>query len=273
MNERFDDLLRDTLSDDRWDLTARPELIDEVRRARSRRSRRRAASTAALAALVASGLVLGLHALPESDDQLATYAAGGVPAGSPAPGISPAWAPQRGRDWLLSTSEADAFWATHTRPSPRPGQSVVESPAPLGPQSESLLQDVQAADLPTGAALRREDAMGGQPDAPGVHITLLDGTPVEVYRLWADGPMTFGAAESGLRRQDLVVEDVPGTLSAVVAFPDLAYGFGPAARGDRSIGVTTLSRGGEWTTWAAPSRVGLARLKAWAVAAAQHAGD
>jgi hypothetical protein len=267
----IEDLLRDTLTSPEWDLPVRPGAMADLRR-RRRTHRRRTAGAAALGglALVGAG-VAGVSLLPSHQVQLGTYAAGGVPEGSPAPGISPAWVPQTGRDWLLSQADADAFWSAHTRPSPHPGQSVVESPAPLGPQSEALLGDVQAAGLPAGAQLRREDAVGGQPDAPAVHVTLPDGTPVEVDRTWAQGPMPY-VWQDGYDHSDARVEDVPGTSSAGVAYKEFGYGFGPAY-GDTSRGVITVSRGGEWTTWAAPSTVPLATLRAWAFAAAQHAGD
>lgn len=266
----IEDLLRDTLHSPDWDVPVRPGAMDELRR-RRRAHRLRTAGAGALGGLALVGAtVAGVSLLPSDGVQLATYAAGGVPAGSPAPGITPSWVPEHGRDWLLSREDADAFWAAHTRPSPRPGQSVVESPAPLGPQSAALLADVEAAGLPAGAQLRREDAVGGQPDAPAVHVTLPDGTPVEVYRLQAQGPMPYNAPESG-QDAEARVEDVPGTTSAGVAYATFGYGFGPGSSGAR--GVITVSRGGEWTTWAAPSVVPLETLKAWAFAAARHAGD
>jgi len=268
----IEDLLRDTLTSADWELPVRPGAMEDLRRRRAAQ-RRRTAGAAALGGLALVGAVAGgVALLPSHDVQLGTYAAGGVPAGSPAPGISPSWVPQTGRDWLLSQQDADAFWSAHTRPSPRPGQSVVESPAPLGPQSEALLADVQAAGLPADAQLRREDAVGGQPDAPAVHVTLPDGTPVEVERSWAQVPMPY-VWEDGLDHSDARVEDVPGTSTAGVAYARFGYGFGAAYVHETSHGVITISRGGVLTMWAAPSVVPLETLKAWAFAAAQHAGD
>jgi hypothetical protein len=268
----IEDLLRDTLTSADWDVPVRPGALEDLRRRRTAHRRRTAGATALGGLAVVGAVAAGVSLLPSHQVQLATYAGGGVPAGSPAPGISPTWVPQTGRDWLLPPQDADAFWSAHTRPSPRPGQSVVESPAPLGPQSAELLSDVQAAGLPTDARLRREDAVGGQPDAAAVHVTLPDGTPVEVERSWAQGPMPY-VWQDGLDHSDARVEDVPGTSTAGVAYAQFGYGFGLAYLHDRSHGVITVSRGGVLTMWAAPSVVPLDALKAWAFAAAQHAGD
>lgn len=267
----IDDLLRDTLADDRWDLPVRPGVLEEVRRGRTARRRRTTVGTGLAGLALVAGAVGVVQVLPDRTEQLGTFAAGGTPAGSPVPGISPAWVPEHGRDWLLTPEQERQFYATHTRPSPGPGQSVVESPAPLGPQSEALLADVEAAALPPGTELRREDAVGGQPDASAVHAALPDGTPVEVNRTWAQGPMAYVWAD-GYDHSDARVEDVPGTTTAAVAYAEFGYGFGPAYRNDTSHGVITVSRGGEWTTWAAPSVVPLEDLRRWALAAAQHAG-
>lgn len=268
----IEDLLRDTLTSGDWDLPVRPGALEDLRYRRAAHRRRTAAGAALGGLALVGAVVAGVSLLPDHQVQLATYAAGGVPAGSPAPGISPTWVPQTGRDWLLSQQDADAFWSAHTRPSPRPGQSVVESPAPLGPQSEALLSDVQAAGLPSGAQLRREDAVGGQPDAPAVHVTLPDGTPVEVERSWAQGPMPY-VWQDGYDHSDARVVDVPGTSTAGVVYAQFGYGFGSGYLHDTSHGVITVDRGGVLTMWAAPSGVPLETLKQWAFAAAQHEGD
>ena len=268
----IEDLLRDTLTDERWALPADPGLLPRVARLGARRRRRTTVGAALGGLALVGGITAGVALVPRQHDQLATFAAGGVPAGSPVPGITPDWVPTHGHDWLMSPAQNQEFYASHTRPSPGPGQSVVASPAPLGPQSEALLADVQAAALPRGATMRREDAVGGQPNAPAVHVTLPDGTPVEVYRVWAQGPMPYVWAD-GYDHSDAKVEDIPGTLSAGVGFQQFGYGFGPRYRSETSHGVITISRGGEWTTWAAPAVVPVETLKAWAFAAAQHAGD
>jgi hypothetical protein len=268
----IEDLLRDTLNDDRWTLAADPAAMDRLRHAHAKHRRRTAGAAAVGSLALVGAAVAGVSLLPSHEVQLATFAAGGVPAGSPAPGISPAWVPSTGDDWLLTTPQDDAFWTAHARPSSAPGQSVVASPAPLGPQSATLLADVQAAGLPVGTDLRREDAAGGQPNAPDVHITLPDGTPVEVERYWAQGPFPIdnhdGYDHSGVR-----VEDVPGTSTAGVAYQQFGFGFGPSYTHVTSHGVITVSRGGEVTMWAAPEPIQLETLKAWAFAAALHAGN
>jgi hypothetical protein len=74
------------------------------------------------------------------------------------------------------------------------------------------------------------------------------------------------------------VEDVPGTTSAAAIYPDFGYGFVAfpgATAGEAPVAhaVVVVTRGGIMTTWAAPPVVPLETLKAWAFAAAQHAGD
>lgn len=274
----IEDLLRDTLASPSWDLPVRPDALSELRRRRAVR-RRRTAAAAALGGLAVVGAVVGgLSVLPQHHAELATYAAGGVPPGSPAPGISPAWAPQSGRDWLLTDQAWQDFVHSHTRPSPAPGQSTVESPAPLGPQSEELLADVQAADLPPGTNTRREDAVGGQPGAAAVYLTLPDGTPVVVERHLAQEPVPYEGFADG-PGTGITVVDVPGTASAAALYSHYSYGFGPTEGYPQGYpegsahGVQVMSRGGVATMWTAPSAVPLDTLKAWAFAAAQHAGD
>ena len=274
----IEDLLRDTLTSGDWDLPVRPGAMEDLRRRRVAH-RRRTAGAAALGGLALVGAVVaGVSLLPSHDVQLATYAAGGVPAGSPAPSISPSWVPEHGRDWLLSNGDAEAFWAAHTRPSPGPGEGVVESPAPLGQASAALLADVEAADLPSGAQSRREDAVGGSPVTTAVHIRLANGTPVEVYRVPMYGPFAFHQNGGDGVNAGATVEDVPGTTSAAAVYPDFGYGFvafPSATAGEAPVAhaVVVVTRGGVMTTWAAPSVVPLETLKAWAFAAARHAGD
>ncbi|MDP9181507.1 MAG: hypothetical protein M3P04_01860 [Actinomycetota bacterium] len=280
----IEDLLKDTLADDRWTVAVRPGALEDLRRRRSAH-RRRTAGAAALGGLALVGAtVAGVTLLPSNEVRLGTWAAGGVPEGSPAPSITPAWVPEHGRDWLLSNADADVFWAAHTRPrpSPGPGEGRVESPAPLGPASASLLADVEAADLPPGAQLRREDSVGGSPVTTAVHVRLEGGTPVEVYRVPMYGPFAFHQNGGDGNNAGATVEDVPGTSSAAAIYPDFGYGF-VSFPGDTSEdadgvpatahAVVVLTRGGTMTTWAAPAAVPLDTLKDWAFAAARHAGD
>ncbi|HUR15173.1 MAG TPA: hypothetical protein VM097_11850 [Mycobacteriales bacterium] len=266
----IEDLLRDTLASPDWDLPVRPGAMEDLRRRRTTH-RRRTAGAAALGGLALVGAaVAGVTLLPERGVELATYASGGVPAGSPAPGITPSWVPEHGRDWLLTSEQTEQFWAAHTHPSPAPGQSTVESPAPLGPLSQELADEVATAGLPGDAQVRREDSVGGQPGATMLHLTLPGGTPVEVSRATAQGPWTYLSGREQFD-QGITVVDVPGTASAAVIYPADA-GFGMAST-PRAVAVQVVTRGGVTTTWVAPESVGLETLKEWAFTAARHQGS
>lgn len=270
----LDDTLRDTLADDRWALPVRPDTLDRVRRGRAARRRRTALVSATAALTLAGAGAVVLTNLPQgSGTRLGTYASGGTPAGSPVPGISPPFLPDSGRDWLLTSAQWSTYSLSHTGPSPGPGQSTVASPAPLAEQSAGLLAEVQAAGLPAGAVLRREDSVGGQPGSAAVHVMLADGTPLEVLRSTLPEPIdveSFSGDGEG-QNQDATVVDITGTSSAAAVFPTLGYGFADET-GSGAHGVIVVTRGGVATTWAAPSRVPLGDLQRWAIAAAQHAG-
>lgn len=266
----IDDLLRDTLTDDRWDLPVAPGALDRVRLAHARHRRRTAAATALGGLALVGATVAGLSLLPSHDDHLGTFAAGGDPAGSPAPGITPQWVPTHGHDWLLTSEAVDSFWAAHTRPSPGPGQSTVASPAPLGPLSEELAGEVSTAGLPVGTSIVREDSEGGQPGATALHAKLPDGRPLEILRITAQGPWDYRTGSAQVDREITVV-DVPGTTSAAVLY---AAGAGYVMREvSRTIAVQIVSRDGVQTTWIAPESVSMDTLRGWAFSAAQHAED
>lgn len=282
----LEDQLRDSLSsartDERWAVPVSPDALDRVRRLRRRRQRRTAVLSVAACAALAGGAVLVITALPGSRAQLGTSASGGVPEGSPAPGITPAWVPTSGRDWLLSNEDYAAFEASHPRgpaASPGPGEGRVPSPAPLGPASAELLSYVQGAGLPGGATLRREDAPGGDPDSTIIHVTLADGTPVAVIRRQLARPFAYHQYAGDGVNAGATLEDVPGTTSAAAVYPAYGYGFGKSysfdAQGNNveGHGVNVVTRSGVLTSWAAPHAVPLATVRGWALAAAQHAGD
>lgn len=268
----LDQLLHDALHDDRLALPVPAETLDVVRR--KRRARQRLVITgASVAALALAGGSVALVSLRSSSSStLSPYLEGGLPAGSPAPGITPAFVPGSGRDWLLTGPEYDAYRASHTHPSPAPGQSVVHSPAPLSSQSAQLLEDVTAATLPSSASLRREDSVGGQPNVAAVHVRLADGTPIEIQRAQAQEPFAYAMTgidgSSTMTAPGAHVVDVPGTSSAAGVIPDASYGF--AGRTDRTEEVVVVTRGGVVTTWWAPVTVPLADLQQWAIAAAQR---
>ncbi len=268
----LDDLLHDAVHDDRWALPVPPDALEGLRRGRALRRRQRAAACSVAAVLaVAGGAFAIVAAIPHHRVQLGTFAgSGGVPAGWPAPGITPAFVPTSGRDWLMTTAEYATYARTHTHPSPPPGQSSVASPAPLTEQSAELLADVQAADLPAGAKLRREDSAGGEPGVAQVHITLADGTPVLIERRQLVEPFPYDAGNPAADGSTTdpnpnppTLVDVPGTTSAALVVSIASQV--PAANT-----VNAFSRGGVSTYWFAAAPVTLDQLKAWAFAAAVH---
>jgi hypothetical protein len=278
----LDQLLHDALHDDRLALPVPAGTLDAVRRKRRTRQRLAIAGTSVAAVTLVGGAVSAATLLSSSSSTLSPYATGGVPVGSAAPSISPSWIPSSGNDWLLTDSEYRSFSTSHTRapyPSPGPGQGRVPSPAPLTSRSELLLQDVQGGNLPSGTSYRREDSPGGDPDETDVHVTLPDGTPVEVFRRNLDGPFAFHQNAGDGVNPGATEEQVPGTSSGAALYPNFGYSFGAKWSLDGNgapigaHGVVVVSRGGVATTWAAPSTVPLTTLKEWAYAAAQHAGD
>ncbi len=262
------DLLRDTLHDERLALPVPAGTLDVVRRKRRHRQRLTVAGTAVCALGLVGGALAATSLLRHPSASLSTrYAAGGVPEGSPVPSVSPAYVPSSGRSWILTPSEWATYRSAHTQPSPPPGQSVVPSPAPLGQQSADLLADVQKADLPDGFTDRREDSVGGQPGAAAIHVTLPDGTPVEVFRSQLVEPQSTEQNGPG-SDPDATIVSVPGTTSAAALFPDYGYGF-PGRNDSTAHMVMVVTRGGLLTQWVAPGSVSLDTLKTWAFAAAQ----
>jgi hypothetical protein len=267
----LDDLLTEALHDERWALPVPADTLSSVRRLRRARRRRAVLLSTAASVAVLTGVAVAVAEVPgSSTDRVATYAS----SAAVAPMISPAWTPTSGREWLLTNQEYDAFYASHTKapyPSPGPGQGRVPSPAPLTDRSAALLADVLAGGLPTGTTYRREDSPGGDPNETAVHVTLADGTPVEVSRRSLDGPFAFHRDGGDGVNAGATEEAVPGTDDAAALYPDFGYGFAHYA-GDRAHGVNVVTASGVVTSWAAPSVVPLATLRTWAFAAAVHQG-
>ena len=113
----LDDLLHATLHDEHWALPVPLHTLDGVRRGRAARRRRTAVLVVATCGAVLAGGALSFAALPGSKAQLNQVASSGVPASSPAPGISPAFVPTSGRDWLLTSTQFATYNASHSHPS------------------------------------------------------------------------------------------------------------------------------------------------------------
>lgn len=259
----LDDQLRDALRDDRWALPVAPDTLSVVRRKRAKRQRTRAVGAVLVLGCAGFGgaalVIRGAGAGPTV--RLSPYAAAGVPPGSPAPGISPAFVPDSGRDWLLNRAQWQAYDGTHTHPSPAPGQSSVHSPAPLSSQSENLLFEVTHAGLPDDGTYTRDDSNGGQPGVAVVQATLPNGVHLYIVESLLQEPYNYEYSE--LTADDAAkihVTDIPGTSSALLTSAGTASAF-------------VVSRGGVSTSWAVvKGEVSPETLWAWAIAAEQHSG-
>jgi hypothetical protein len=258
----LDQMLTDALHDERLALPVPSDTLSLVRRRRRRRQARLVAGTAAASVTLVGAAVGTVSLLSSPASSLSPYSSGG-----PVPGISPAFAPTSGRDWILSPDAWRTFRATHTEPSPPPGQSTVASPAPLAQMSADLLADVRAAGLPAGTQSLREDAVGGQPGTAAVHVTMSGGVPVEVFRTTLVEPTSTEQNGPGTNT-DATVVDVPGTTDAAALFPTYGYGF--PGRDGNAHQVMVVTSEGLMTSWVAPESVPLDTLRAWAFAAARH---
>jgi hypothetical protein len=254
----LEQLLTDALHDDRLALPVPADTLEQVRRMRRRRQRLTVAGTTVAAVALVGGAVGAASLLSSPSASVSSYSSPG-PSDSPVPGITPAFVPASGRDWLMTDAQWRTYDASHTHPSPAPGQSTVHSPAPLAEQSARLLNEVQQAGLPDGAAFERDDSSGGQPGVAAVQVTLRDGRHFVVIEQQLQEPFDYQGSGENVN-QGATVFDVPGTSSAGVAFPS-------------APSVVVVSRAGISTSWyASPGGPSLAELQAWATAAEQHAG-
>lgn len=274
MTDEIEDRLRAALvqarTDDRLGVAARTTSVESVHRAgRTRRRRARAAAATAALVVLSTGTAVVVGASGGGAQTLgpASPAAPALPQVAPAPGITPAFVPRHGRDWLLTDPEAQAFEATHVLPSPEPGEGTVPSPAPLGPRSERLetqvrtasAQGVVPAALLNGMRAVREDDAGGRPDLTALHLTLAGDMAVKVQRLRFPFPERLSDLFEQAQRPGRLV-DVPGTTA--VAF-DISPGHA------REVG--TVAADGQATLWSAPPSLPLDLLWRWAVATEQAA--
>jgi hypothetical protein len=255
--------LADARTDDRWGIAAKAQTLTAVRRAAIRQRTRHAALGLAGIAAVSVGGTATLMAIGHGGDRVVLQPGdpGASPAPSPVAGISPAWTPTTGSEWLLDMDAYDAFVASHTLPSPAP--HTVRSPAPSTKISARLEQDARRA-LPTGSTMARQDAPNGLAGAAAVHARLADGTPVEVelYPLQQPISTQFGGdgPQRPMTRRDLA------TGSVLVTIAGALYGWGPDIPGDANVAFT-ITPDGKQTSWSAPVSVPLATVASWAEAA------
>lgn len=258
-----EDVLRSALraarSDARWDVTPRRVALAGVLRDVQRRRRRvqAAAVTTTLVALVSGGLVL--DALTGSRSETLRPAAPPVtsPLPTPVPSVTPAWRPTSPRDWLLTHEQYLAFSSTHQveRPTSPPGQ--VASPAPLTPVTATLAARAQVA-LPPGTAVDRDDAPGGEAGVAALHVTLPDGSPLEVQQRQLTEPEDVS--------EGLPVTEAPGS-DVLYSSTTSSAGFGFPGQPDGVHAVYLVDRRGRLTTWYAPVTVPLTTLTDWALTA------
>lgn len=270
LSDPLGDQLRDVLNDDVWSLPVRPDAFERVRKGR-RAHRRRTLALSAAACVALLGGAVALVSFTSHHQASLQFADGqGVPEGSPAPGISPAFVPTGGRDWLLTSAQYASYSHAHTQPSSPPGQSTVESPAPLADQSAELLTAVKSGGLPAGTTFRREDSVGGQPGVAQIHVTLPGGLPIIVEQSQLVEPFAYDSngGDQGPSSDAPALVDVPGTTAAALVSKSPAYGFEGGA--PAAAAVTVVTRGGVSTFWVAPSGVTVDQLKTWAFAAAQQ---
>ncbi|MCW2572639.1 MAG: hypothetical protein JWO88_2697 [Frankiales bacterium] len=242
--------LADARTDARWAIPAKAHTPTAVRRAATRQRTRNAGLALASLAAVGVGSAAATGAFGTSPNHAGLqYGNGATPAPSPVRGITPAWIPTSGADWVLVTKGYDAFVASHRLPSPAPHD--VQSPGPLTEYSAQLEREVQAA-LPAGATTVRADAVDGRAGTAAVHAKLADGTQVEVQRIPLQQPIPDrynGQEQASMSRRDLATGSVLVTITGAGYF------------------AFTVTPGGVQTSWYAPESVPLTTLAAWAEAA------
>lgn len=251
--------LRGARSDPRWDVTPSRVDLAGVRRAaevRHRRVRATAVTTAGLVLVLGGGWSVGALAGQHSES---LRPAAPVPTTLPAPvpSITPAWRPSSARDWVMTHERYLAFVATHQVDHPSSPPTEVPSPAPLTPASAAL--DARARGvLPAGSTLDRDDAPGGEPGVAAVHVTLPDGTPLEVQQRQLAEPQdeTWG---------DPVLQ-VPGS-DDLYGSTTSSVGFSFPGEPDGVNAVHVVDRRGRMTTWYSPRSVPLQTLTDWVLAA------
>ena len=262
----LDDLLADALHDDRWAVPVSPDTLPAVRRARARR---RAARTT-VGALAAVGAVTGaVLLLPGSrGDQGRSVVR---PAATPPPPSGCEAAPagrlpgsdyvvRSARDWFMTKTVSEAFFATYRQPSPKPGDTV-PSPHATGPGSDRLVAAATAAGVPGADQLDRDEADSGDRDSPSLKGHLADGRELTVYRRPLGTPLNRDGIGIDGSEPNTSVEDVPGSSCAALLFVG-----NPGQPGGYFVMVATPD--GTSTTWGSQD-IPLAQLKQWAYAAAQ----
>jgi hypothetical protein len=281
VEELLCDALHEAHTDPRFALPPAPDALRRVRRRAHARRARTAAFAAAGVAVVGAGGGYAATQLGGGTTTHLQYAGSGPASGggsssgsttspspasstqslSPVRGISPAWTPTSGTDWLMSRTELKQFLSTHRVPNPA-SYTASSGPPPRTPASARLLADASSV-LPNGTKLVREAAWDGLPGAAEFGATLPDGTFIDIARRQLRQPIRYdGHEEFGSRTRS------PRSLPTGSAYAADAH----ADSGSRAKAVKVVTPHGEATTWYAPHSVPLKKLVRWAIAtdAFQH---
>jgi hypothetical protein len=248
--------------------TVPPGLAEELHRRHRRRQRRVATGVAASGLPGVIGMVLlGGLALGGSSASLQQTGDAPGPTNTPVPGITPAFTPQSGRDWLPSPAQFEQFRAAH------PVESL--GPEPPGTTRERLLQEVQHAGLPAGAVVRITAG-----DLPSVSVRLANGVPIYIERYQKLYPTAVNP-DGIVSGSTYDVVDVPGTSDAALLRSRTGYGWPRGTVGDSdanhdgdtndSPSVLLATSRGLTTFWVAPASASLETLRQFAFSADQWA--
>lgn len=272
----LDSLLRDAVHDERWALAVPADAMERIRRGHRTRRRRGIALAAAGCLLACGGLATLVVNLQNRTDQVASYASS-APQPVAVAGITPAFAPLSGRDWLLTPRQHQDFIDTHSGPALSSGHYPGPADDPSITQA-SLRAAVQAAGLPDGTRLANHPVDG----LVGIRATLPNGVLVDISRSRVQIPFIYSFNSSGqpvapnTGHHELV--DVPQTTSTAALTSDYPYGFpnsAPGAVDDNGDGapdtnnVTVADAHGVTTNWSAYASVTLTQLRTWAFTSAR----
>ena len=266
----LDDLLRTSLTDDRWALPVPADTLDRVRRSRARRRRARVtAAVVSTGALVAVGaLLVGGGSAPSRSVLQPAAAAPSVGCAAPPagalPGSDPTYVIRSARDWFMTKAQSDAFFRTYNQPSPEP-RDRVPSPQPSGPLTDRLVAAVVAAGVPGAENLGRDEAEGGARGSFSLQGALPDGRHLFVSRNQSLFPFTtsgYYGSDTADSSKDVVIEQVPGTACVALLLESRDATNAPFTL------VQVMTPDGVSTTWGGGSYP-LAELKGWAYAAAR----
>jgi len=256
------DLLTEAMHNDGYAIEQPAGFIESIR---ARRRRRRVTRIACSVVVIVVGVAAAATALPwhgsgtaDTREPAATLADGTI-AGS-----HPAYRIRNAGDWFFtSAAESDSFRRGYVDPFVD-RSDVVPSPAPLGPLSQRLQDELEHAGLPADAALNRVDSDGGHRGDTLVTITLPSQGEVSVTRTTWRMPSTYRNVGCRDCLTDVPVIGVPGTEYAAVVI-------GPHPHlGVEGSSVQIVALDGTATTWISQT-VSTDSLQTWAFTAAQWA--